>query len=348
MSATGAVRPGHAALRPPPRLSPGATIGIVSTSAWAAERFPERTRRALVALEHALGGPARLLPAEPIDGGVAGPPQVRAGQFLDLLRDPQVGAVLTTIGGNNSNDLLDHLDEAAGLPPKPVVGYSDNTALLLGYQARTGAIVFYGPALLPQFGEWPSPFAETVTSLRHAVVDGGGGELPLPGWWAEPGGDWSRRDEYRRARHQGGPLVLRPGRADGVLFGGNVPTLGCLAGTRWWSPPPGPTVLCVEATAIASEIPRFRHSLVHLRHTGLLDRVTALLVGRAPGMPREGEWRDGFHRTLLECAPADVPIIIDLPFGHTDPLTTLPLGAAVELDAGEHGVALRVLGPTVG
>ena len=43
----------------------------------------------------------------------------------------------------------------------------------------------------------------------------------------------------------------------------------------------------------------------------------------------------------------DVPIVADLPFGHTDPIITLPLGAEVEVEvrAGEE-CAVTTLVPT--
>lgn len=335
---------------PPPRLRPGAVVGVVATSAWAAGRFPARTRRALAALEHALGCPVRLAPEGRYAGSIAGTGRERARALLDLYADPEVGAVFTTIGGNNSNDLLEHLDELATLPPKILVGYSDNTALLLGCQAITGTTVFYGPALLPQFGEWPDPFRETVDHLRHTLMGPGDDAWPLPSWWTQPYGDWAAADEEARPRHPGSPYVLRPGRAEGVLFGGNLPTLNFLAGTRWLAPPDGPTVLCLEGTEDGLAVPAFQRSLTHLthlRHLGITERASAVLIGRTPGGPHGAERRDALHRILLDAFPDDVPIVLDLPFGHTDPMLTLPLGAAVSVDATGERPVVRPLAPTV-
>ncbi|MER5727701.1 S66 peptidase family protein [Streptomyces sp. NPDC002138] len=338
-------RPGGAAgSTPPPRLRPGAVVGVAATSAWAAGRFPERTRRAVDALERELGCTVRLAPEGRYAGSIAGTGRERARALIELFADPEVEAVFTTIGGNNSNDLLEHLDPLADLPPKILVGYSDNTALLLGYQALTGATVFYGPALLPQFGEWPRPFAETTGPLRDTLMTGAGGAWPLPGWWTEPGGDWAGADREARPRHTGGPYVLRPGRGEGVLFGGNVPTLGVLAGTRWLRPPDGPTVLCLEGTADGASVPAFQRSLTQLRQLGIAERATAVLVGRTPGSAHDPERDAAFHRILLDAFPGDVALVTDLPFGHTDPILTVPLGAraSVVAEAGRAPV-VRVL-----
>ncbi|MET9605021.1 S66 peptidase family protein [Streptomyces sp. NPDC006512] len=332
----------------PPALAPGAVVGVAATSAYAAGRFPRRTLRAFAALERELDCTVRFAPEGRYAGSIAGTGRERARALLDLYADPEVGAVFTTIGGNNSNDLLEHLDELAGLPPKILVGYSDNTALLLGCQALTGTTVFYGPALLPQFGEWPRPYAETTGHLRDTLRGGAGGDWPLPDWWTQPHGDWASADQEERPRHPGSPYVLRPGTAEGVLFGGNVPTLGFLAGTRWLRPPDAPTVLCLEGTADGAAVPAFQRSLTQLRHLGIAERAAAVLVGRTPGGPYGPEHTEALHRILLDAFPGDVPIVLDLPFGHTDPMLTVPLGAAARVEAHEGRLpVVRVPRPVV-
>ncbi|MEU8773158.1 S66 peptidase family protein [Streptomyces sp. NPDC048606] len=342
--------PGSPAGALPPRLAPGSVVGVVATSAYAAGRFPERTRRAVAALEAELDCTVRFAPEGRYAGSIAGTGRERARALLELYADPEVGAVFTTIGGNNSNDLLEHLDPLATLPPKILVGYSDNTALLLGCQALTGTTVFYGPALLPQFGEWPRPHAETTGHLRSTLsgASAPGAAWPLPDWWTQPGGDWAGADEQERPRFPGAPYVLRPGTAEGVLFGGNVPTLGFLAGTRWLRPPDGPLVLCLEGTADGAAVPAFQRSLTQLRHLGIAGRAAAVLVGRTPGGPYGAEHTEALHRILLDAFPSDVPIVLDLPFGHTDPMLTVPLGASARVEAHEGRPVVRTLTAAVG
>ncbi|HAS3151713.1 TPA: LD-carboxypeptidase, partial [Vibrio cholerae] len=80
----------------------------------------------------------------------------RAEELNQLIRDPNVRCIMSTIGGNNSNSLLPYIDyEALRNDPKIIIGYSDVTALLLGIYAQTGLITFYGPALVASFGEYP-------------------------------------------------------------------------------------------------------------------------------------------------------------------------------------------------
>ncbi len=61
--------------------------------------------------------------------------------------DKSVDAILTTIGGFNSNELLPYLDfDLIARHPKIFCGYSDTTALLNAIYAKTGMQTYMGPA----------------------------------------------------------------------------------------------------------------------------------------------------------------------------------------------------------
>ena len=84
----------------------------------------------------------------------------RAEELNAHIRDPEVACIMSTIGGSNSSSILPYIDyEAFRAQPKPVVGYSDVTAILLALYAKTGVTTFYGPALVASFGEL-SPYVD--------------------------------------------------------------------------------------------------------------------------------------------------------------------------------------------
>src|ERR1022692_4795775 len=142
-------------LRLPPALRNGMRVGVFAPSARGATRFPERFSRGVRALSTALGCEVVIPPdMEAHEGRLAGSGTHRGTVFSNLVRDPSIGAIFTTYGGFNTIDMLAHVDWAAlQRNPKIVVGYSDTTALLLAIHARTRLITYYGPAVLPQFGE---------------------------------------------------------------------------------------------------------------------------------------------------------------------------------------------------
>ncbi|MFD3487629.1 LD-carboxypeptidase [Streptomyces sp. NPDC058665] len=334
---------------PPPRPAPGAAVALLSASSAAFGRFPRRTARAEGALREALGRPVRLVSEAEFPGIVAGSAKARANALRHLMEDPEVGLVMFSVGGFNSNDMLEHMASwAAQAPRKPLVGYSDSTAVLLGYQAMTQAVVFYGAAALPQFGEWPRPHRESVDSLVTTVLDGRPGEWALPDWYTQQDTDWAAGDEFVRASYgPAKPLVVREGTGGGVLFGGNLPTINLLAGTAWWQPPEGPTVLAVEATATSGQPEAMRRWLRHIRHLGLLDQVTAVLIGRVPIAPLLPRRTEDLAALVLDLLPPGIPVVADMPFGHTDPILTLPIGSPVAVTADSTGVSVRTLTETV-
>ena len=80
----------------------------------------------------------------------------RAEELNELIRNPKVKCIMSTIGGMNSNSILPYIDyEAFKRNPKIIIGYSDVTAILLAVYAQTGISTYYGPALVASFGELP-------------------------------------------------------------------------------------------------------------------------------------------------------------------------------------------------
>ncbi|HLI70193.1 MAG TPA: S66 peptidase family protein [Ktedonobacteraceae bacterium] len=334
----------------PPALRPGDKIGVFAPSSPGAALYPDRFKRGLAALEKSLGCDV-YLPRGFEHAGVytAGTAQERAQDFLELVTEPAVRAIITTFGGYNSSDLLSLLSpQELRANPKILIGYSDTTALLLGYQAMTGLVSYYGPAVLPQFGEYPEPFDYTVTSLKRSIVQGKGGFIDDPLFWTDEIIDWAR-PELTRPRHLKRGAARRHWRlgcGEGTLFGGNVATLNFLVGTPYFAVPEHGIVLFLEATGEEARLPVFRRALVQLRHCGLFDQVRALLVGRFPRCSEE-QVAD-IRELLLEIGSAyDFPILGELAFGHTDPMMTLPIGCHARVQVKSDTSTIEIIGPTV-
>lgn len=144
----------------PKPLKYGDTIGIYSPSSPVTYTSPKRFERAKSYLLqkgfHILEGSL----TGRYDYYRSGSIQERAKELNALIRNPNVSCIMSTIGGMNSNSLLPYIDyDAFQNNPKIMIGYSDATALLLGIYAKTGIPTFYGPALVPSFGEF-EPFVD--------------------------------------------------------------------------------------------------------------------------------------------------------------------------------------------
>jgi muramoyltetrapeptide carboxypeptidase LdcA involved in peptidoglycan recycling len=332
-----------------PFLEPGQTIGFFSPSSAVTAWAPRRTERGIRFLE-SRGFRVRagsLTGAR--DAWRSGSAEARAGELNALLRDPEVRCVMSTIGGSNSNALLPFLDyDAFRRDPKPVVGYSDVTAILWGLYARTGIGTFYGPALAASFGELPPLVEETWASFADIVMGRAPRpcEYPCPAGWTDERLDWERQDRAKTTQPNAW-RTLRPGRAVGRLLAGNLNTLAGIWGTPWMPQLRKGDILLVEdSMKSASDVER---SFTHLALAGVFDRIGGLILGKHECFDAEGSGRtawDLLDEVLRNHSAAGAarsfPVLAEFDCCHTHPMLTLPIGAEVELDATDRRVVLVV------
>ena len=339
----------HTLLRPP-ALKPGDCVAVVTPSGPAPVLFQEKFLLGVRRLEE-LGFRVRIGPcARKCQGYRSASIRERADELNQFLRDPEVRCIISAIGGWNSNSLLPYLDDdAVARDPKVVVGYSDFTAVLLGLHAKTGLATFYGPAVVPSFGEYPRPLEFTLAEFRNILCEGRVGALPRPAEWTEERTlDWRTPAWKSRPRH----LVpnppwrcVRPGSALGPLLGGNLNTMQGFIGTPFFPAIDGAVFFIEDSLKGLSRIER---SLGLLKLHGVFDRIGGLVLGKPEALDREGA-PFGLDELVLEVtAGYDFPILADVDLGHTAPVTTLPLGVRCRLDADAGSLELLEPGVTIG
>ena len=233
----------------------------------------------------------------------AGAPETRARALLAAWDNPGIAAVLTARGGYGSAGLLPFLPvEAIRRSPKPLVGYSDVTALLAFLTTRCGVTALHGPCVAHGLDGGPAAYDER-TFVRSLTSGEALGVLPAPGLEAFQVG----------------------GEAVGPLLGGNLTQLAASMGTPWaFDPPPG----CVLFLEDVNERPyRLDRMITQLRFAGVLARARAIVFGEMPGCDEPDgsvSARDAVGDALRGFGG---PILWGLPAGHTaGPALTLPLG----------------------
>src|SRR5262245_56178686 len=117
----------------PPRVAKGQTVGIVAP---AGPVKLERLRRGLACL----GEASELRVAPSVTGPrapeapsyLAATDEVRAAELTAMVVDTDIRAIIFARGGYGTMRILPHLDpELLRRDPKPIVGFSDATALLV-------------------------------------------------------------------------------------------------------------------------------------------------------------------------------------------------------------------------
>lgn len=317
----------------PAGLKPGDTIGFFSPSsaatAWAPHRF-ERARAYLAAQGFELRA-GSLTGAQ--DHWRSGTIAARAAELNALIRDPKVRAIMSVIGGSNSNALLPYLDyEALKKDPKILIGYSDVTALLLGIHARTGLVTFYGPALVASFGELPPLVDETLAGF-HQVCMAGAAEvphpLPTPSHWSEERLDWEHQTRAKACRPN--RLVsVGSGKVRGRLMGGNLNTLAGIWGSPYMPPIEAGDILLLEDSLLSAET--VERSFAHLKLCGVFDRIGGLVLGKHELFDDRGSGKRPLDILLEVVGAPAFPILAEFDCAHTHPMLTLPLGIQVDLD----------------
>ena len=349
-------------LHRPPALFPGATLGICTPSSPAHTRFREKYQHGLRVLERmgfsvVEGSLTRR--AEP-RGHRAGTPQERAAELNALFADPGIHGIVCTIGGAHSASLVPHLDfDCIRAHPKVFCGYSDITSLHLALMQHAGLSTFYGPAVMPSFGEWPDVLPETRDSFLDAVMrtEPGPRVLVPPARWSNhfrdaAGAAW--RTEPRQFQDNPGWSVVHPGAAEGPALVVNLNTLRSNAGTSEFPSAQqlDGAVLFIEdmSTGPAHAERSFRQ----LAAMGVFEQVGAVVWGKVefrsePDAPHFLE-EMRLEALLLEAIGREppFPVVTDFDCCHTVPMLTLAQGVRVRVEAPAGGCAtITVLEPMV-
>jgi muramoyltetrapeptide carboxypeptidase len=250
------------------------------------------------------------------DDYVAGSPDRRARDLMDVFADPEVDVVQCLQGGFGAVEVIPLIDfDVIAASPKAFCGFSDITALHVAMLQRTELATIYSNGLMGMGWEKTPQFNKD--RLLAVLRDGGAGEVPR-----DP------EDPYVRA--------ICGGRATAPIAGGNLDLLVRSLGT--------PYEVDLEDAIFffeAVEDPPWivDADLIQLKHAGKLDGVAGVVVGdmeksdwreERPEWPRTRSLEDVLERHL---EPLGVPVLYKLPLGHGKHLAALPLGVTATLDA---------------
>ena len=306
-----------------PRLLPlGGTIGICAPSGPIGDPAVLDT-----AVRHLVARGFRVVVASHTTGRDAAFPYLaandaaRAADLNALLTDPAVDLILCARGGYGAMRLLDKLDyEAARRDPKPLVGYSDITALHLALAARAGVVGFSGIMATAGSGLGEpdlDPFSES--SLWAAVGEENGWPRVLAS--PETAAPWT----IHRSPSNSGNVV------SGRLFPVCLTLLTALAGTPFVPDLTG-AILVIED--VHEDLYAVDRDLTHLRLAGLLENLAGVLIGSFNGMTEDEDalLRRGVPELVLAFTPPNVVVASDVAYGHVPRRLCLPVGASVQVN----------------
>jgi len=248
-----------------------------------------------------------------LHGYLAGSDDERLADLNRAIHDDSIDAIWCVRGGYGAMRILPGIDYPALRDnPRPLIGFSDITALHAAIHRECGIISFHGPTARGNLTDF------SRDSLIKAVAN--------------------HEDSCGVAA---GGRVLRAGKARGRLAGGNLALITALLGTPYSVDFEG-AILVIED--IDEAVYRVDRMMTQLLLAGALQRCTGLVIGdfRPPSNEKESDNRK-LDDVIAEAAEkAGIPCFTGASFGHIADQWTIPLGAVAEMDTSD--LSLHVTG----
>lgn len=311
-----------AAVLKPERLKKGDTIGII-TPAGPLNSMDHiaQSREVLEALGFKVKEGKYIRTRY---GHLAGTDEERLEDLHAMFADPEVRGMLCIRGGNGASRLLDRVDyDLIRQNPKVLLGYSDITALLLAFHAKTGLVGFHGSV---GNSIWSNSLAE---AFRQQFFDN---KLQL---FQNPE---DKSDTLIRYNNR--VTTLHPGTAEGKLLGGNLTLVTGLCGSPYL-PDFKDAVLFLEE--VGESMSRIDRMLCQLKNSGILSVIKGFVFGHCTDCnPIRDEYSSLTLDQMFEdyIKPLGIPAYFGARIGHIRDQFILPVGARVRMDANKGTLEL--------
>ena len=242
----------------------------------------------------------------------AGIAEERLADLRWALNDPDIKAIICERGGYGTLHLLsDQLQREMGTSPKWIVGYSDITTLL-GMENCAGVMGIHGVMGC-------NIAARGGTDLSCTLVrDMLKGQVPL----------------YELPAN----ALNIPGRATGILVGGNLATFAPLLVSQ------AEAIANTDIILFLEEVEETYHNIDRLfnilKMSGVLNRCKGVVLGGFTDCEDDLGYRsvEAMLRQYIE--PYNIPLLCGFPAGHERMNLPLVMGAPVTLDVRTDGATL--------
>lgn len=246
----------------------------------------------------------------------SGTPKERASDIMNFFKNPDIAAIIASCGGYGAQSVLPYLDfNIIRQNPKPIIGFSDITALQTAVYTLSGISSIAGIMLKFDFLD-NNPAFQTKNSFEKLIIDGQFTPVPAGN-------------------------ILNSGYAEGVLIGTNFCTLMSLAGTTYF-PRLEQKILLLED--IDEKSYRIERLLCQLEQQQGFELVSAIIFGTFSNCALNHPEEKDIESVLDEFAARHpkITMVKHFPFGHTKARICLPIGEKMQLDATSSVPVLQI------
>lgn len=304
----------------PARLQAGQRVGLIAPGSAISEEGLQDAISNLekLGLEVVLGKHVRAL-----RGYTAGTDQERLADLHEMFSRTDVDAIWCVRGGYGCSRLLPNIDyKLIQKHPKLLIGYSDITALLNAIYEQTGLVGMHGPVGASTQTDY------TLQQFQGVVMN----ENPSFTIHLSEANQAESDTAFQ-------PHVIRAGRAEGILVGGNLSLLAAMAGTAYQPKVKGKLVFIED---VGEKPYRLDRMLTQMRQAYRLEEAAGIALGIFSGCEAD---EDDLSLTLKEClldrlGDLSMPIMYGYSFGHISNQCTLPIGIKARMDTAAQTLTL--------
>jgi muramoyltetrapeptide carboxypeptidase LdcA involved in peptidoglycan recycling len=271
-------------------------------------------------------------------------PKARAEDLMYALQNPDIRAIITNMGGDDTYRILPYIDfDVIRNHPKIYIGFSDISSSINMF-TYAGVSSFYGPSLLTPIAQPVELDEYTVRWMKKVLFsDDVIGDIPAcekhtPIEWVK-----TEREEIEWSVNSGYEVFQGKGKVTGRLIGGCGGPLRQMMGTCVF-----PTSDMWKDSIIFLECPSpyggksGLHELRAFAATGMFR----LAKGMICAYMGEDDKKNLAMVIREEEGLNDLPILLNVDFGHRTPMTILPVGAMAEIDCGDARFSILESGVT--
>ena len=230
----------------------------------------------------------------------AGNDEDKVSELHRFFSDPSIKLIMNARGGYGSIRLLNKIDyKVIKNNPKPFVGYSDITAILLMIYKKTGHITYHGPMFCPDFaGE--AFRSDNFKFLENALA---GKSITL-----------------------NGNKMYKNGKAEGIIWGGNLTTMATLCGQDF-IPEEDFIFFAEDLNEPVYKIDRMLQQLLNIEQ--FRNKCRGMILGEFLNTDNE-IWLEKYFTNLVKRYP--IPISGGFNITHSGVKVTIPIGRKAVLD----------------
>ncbi|MCQ2608377.1 MAG: LD-carboxypeptidase [Bacteroidales bacterium] len=247
-------------------------------------------------------------------GVFAGSDENRASDLQKAIEDKKTKAIICARGGYGAIRIADSIDYSSlQKRPKWFVGFSDITVFheklhFLGIQSLHGAMAKSFPNVTP----------ESLQSLHDSLFG------------------------TNKAIQIKSTKFNKTGECKGELIGGNLSMIYSLRGVPFEYDYTGKILFIEDLNEYYYHIDRMMQNLLH---SGVLSKISGLIVGTMSGMRNGTDTFDGSVEDIVLNVTKDynIPVVFDFPSGHEDLNQALVFGEKYELKVTKRKVSLKII-----